>query len=36
MSASSEEALYFVVGDEYSGDRLDKVLAQLMPSVSRT
>ena len=35
MSASSEEALYFVVGDEYSGDRLDKVLAQLMPSVSR-
>ena len=35
MSASSEEALYFIVGDEYSGDRLDKVLAQLMPSVSR-
>ena len=35
MSAPSEEALYFVVEDEYSGERLDKVLAKLLPSVSR-
>ena len=35
MSAPSEEAFYFVVEDEYSGERLDKVLAKLLPSVSR-
>ena len=35
MSAPSEEALYFIVDDEYSGERLDKVLAKLLPSVSR-
>lgn len=35
MSVTTEEALNFVVEDEFSGDRLDKVLARLMPSVSR-
>ena len=35
MSLTSDEPLYFVVDDEYSGERLDKVLARLMPSVSR-
>ena len=35
MSVTSEEALYFVVDDKGSGERLDKVLAVLMPSVSR-
>lgn len=35
MSVTTDEALNFVVEDEFSGDRLDKVLARLMPSVSR-
>ena len=35
MSIPSEEALFFVLSDEHSGERLDKVLAQLLPSVSR-
>lgn len=35
MSVTTEEALNFVVEDEFSGERLDKVLARLMPSVSR-
>ena len=35
MLAQSEEALFFVVDDEYSGERLDKVLARLLPSISR-
>ena len=35
MSVTTDEALNFVVEDEFSGERLDKVLARLMPSVSR-
>ena len=35
MSVPSEEAPFFVLSDEHSGERLDKVLAQLLPSVSR-
>lgn len=35
MSVTTDEALNFIVEDEFSGERLDKVLARLMPSVSR-
>ena len=35
MSVQSDEALFFVVDDPDSGERLDKVLAKLLPSVSR-
>lgn len=30
MSVTTDEALNFVVEDEFSGERLDKVLARLM------
>ncbi len=35
MSVTTDESLNFIVEGEFSGERLDKVLARLMPSVSR-